>query len=28
MKMTKKAVKRLHKRVSQQQESDYEYCWL
>jgi septal ring factor EnvC (AmiA/AmiB activator) len=26
MKMTKKAVKRLHKRVSQQQESDYEYC--
>jgi hypothetical protein len=29
MKMTKKAVKRLHKRVSQQQqEGDYDYCWL
>jgi septal ring factor EnvC (AmiA/AmiB activator) len=27
MKMTKKAVKRLHKRVSQQQqEGDYDYC--
>jgi hypothetical protein len=29
MKMTKKAVKRLHKRVSQQQqEGDYDYYWL